>query len=132
MARNGNDRQMQDGSGIRHIPGGHADVSRIELSLGVEGVRAHLVTGQAASYLLLEADEPLRTLNSAPWGGGFGYCTVLVNRQVDKSYDCDDPNAEMEAFLRAQRLNGAAAAGMLTAARVADAGLARAAYGAAR
>jgi adenosylcobinamide amidohydrolase len=106
------------------------------LELNLNGIKAWLVTvgpvKEPFPYLLIEADEPLRTLNSAPWGGGFGAHRLLVNRQVATSYDCAEPDAEMAAFLRRQMLAPKAAACMLTAARVDDAAVERAAYGAAR
>ncbi|MFC0211142.1 adenosylcobinamide amidohydrolase [Paenibacillus chartarius] len=83
-------------------------------------------------YLLAVSDEPLRTLNTAPFGGGFGQCRLLVNRQVGITYDHADPNAEMEAFLRRQRLEPEATACLMTAARVGDAAVASAVCGAAR
>lgn len=116
---------------------GQSAAEGVPIELGVAGVRAWRRDGASGrmgtgSYVLVEAEQPLKTLNSAPWGGGFGFHRLLVNRQVDKSYDCDDPLAEMTAFLGAQGLAADAAACMLTAASVADAGIARAAIGAAR
>jgi hypothetical protein len=77
------------------------------LELNLNGIKAWLVTvgpvEEPFPYLLIEADEPLRTLNSAPWGGGFGAHRLLVNRQVATSYDYAEPDAEMAAFLRRQR-----------------------------
>jgi adenosylcobinamide amidohydrolase len=106
------------------------------IELGIAGVRAWRRDGAertgAGSYVLVQAEQPLKTLNSAPWGGGFGFHRLLVNRQVDKSYDCDDPIAEMAAFLGEEGLAAAEAACLLTAASVADAGISHAVYGAAR
>ncbi|WP_405079672.1 adenosylcobinamide amidohydrolase [Paenibacillus chitinolyticus] len=70
--------------------------------------------GAIGSYLLLEAPSPLRTLSSAPWGGGFGYHRTIINRKVDKTYACGDPVAEMNGFLEAAGLNREETACLLT------------------
>jgi adenosylcobinamide hydrolase len=88
------------------------------------GIVASHVDDSSGDYLLIESAEELRTLNSAPWGGGFQISRRLVNRQVDKSYLCDDPVTEMEQFLRGRGIEAAGTASMLTAARVADVGFA--------
>ncbi|MCD1259142.1 adenosylcobinamide amidohydrolase [Paenibacillus athensensis] len=88
----------------------------------VSGVVWSRVESQRGAYLLWRSAEPLRTLNTSPWGGGFGYHTCLINRQVDKSYAAEDPLAEMELFLRREELPPQDTAGLLTAARVRDAG----------
>jgi len=88
----------------------------------VSGVVWSRVESQRGAYMLWRSTEPLRTLNTSPWGGGFGYHTCLVNRQVDKSYAALDPLAEMELFLRREDLPPHDTAGLLTAARVRDAG----------
>jgi iron complex transport system ATP-binding protein len=75
-----------------------------------------------ADYIAIKAEDWLQTLNSSIWGGGFGKARQLVNRQVPKSYMCDDPEVEMESFLRSNGFDPGSAAAMLTAARVEDAG----------
>lgn len=74
------------------------------------------------SYCLIESGLPLRTLNSSMWGGGFGRHHVLMNRQVDKSYMCDDPLAEMHDFMQKKGISVEGTAALLTAARVQDCG----------
>ncbi|MGG1556378.1 adenosylcobinamide amidohydrolase [Paenibacillus ferrarius] len=86
------------------------------------GVRAELVRSPHGEYLRVDADNPLRTLNSSPWGGGFGWHRHLVNRQVSKFYNEPNPLLEMETFLEREGLEPEATAGMLTAAYVADVG----------
>ena len=73
-------------------------------------------------YLQIRSENPLRTLNSSPWGGGFGQHRVLMNRQVDKMYNEVDPLVEMEAFIAREGLDPQETAGMLTAAKVKDVG----------
>ncbi|MFB7817259.1 adenosylcobinamide amidohydrolase [Paenibacillus chitinolyticus] len=78
------------------------------------GISAAVNEGAAGSYLLLEAPSPLRTLSSAPWGGGFGYHRTIINRKVDKTYACGDPVTEMNGFLEAAGLNSEETACLLT------------------
>ncbi|MNI36295.1 Adenosylcobinamide amidohydrolase [compost metagenome] len=73
-------------------------------------------------YLLLRSNRVLRTLNSSPWGGGFGWHDGLVNRQVNKNYNAADPLAEMKKFLIHEGLCPGSTASMLTAAWVSDVG----------
>jgi adenosylcobinamide hydrolase len=85
---------------------------------GINGISMELVASTEAAYLRFHSDQSLRTLNSSPWGGGFGFHHDLVNRQVDKSYNAADPILEMNAFLEQEGLEPALTAGMLTAAQV--------------
>ncbi|MFC9775082.1 adenosylcobinamide amidohydrolase [Paenibacillus chitinolyticus] len=78
------------------------------------GITATVNEVAAGSYLLLEAPSPLRTLSSAPWGGGFGYHRTIINRKVDKTYACGDPVTEMNGFLEAAGLNSEETACLLT------------------
>jgi adenosylcobinamide hydrolase len=101
----------------------------LQFQVPVEGIRARCFTLEGGPYLLIESGHPLRTLNSAPWGGGFGTHRVLINRQVHKAYRCDDPLAEMNDFLTARGYEPSEAACMLTAAKVEDAGFSAMALG---
>jgi len=92
------------------------------LKVDVPDTTMRLISQPGRSYLVLESGNPLRTLNTAPWGGGFGNHRSILNRQVDKSYDCSDPVAEMAQFLREEGREPDETAGLLTAARVRDYG----------
>ncbi|MFC5452500.1 adenosylcobinamide amidohydrolase [Paenibacillus aestuarii] len=92
-------------------------------STSIPGIAMNRVTSEQGSYLWFQSEIPLRTLNSSPWGGGFGRHQHVVNRQVGKSYHAEDPLAEMSGFLLQEGLNPAATAGMLTAAWVKDVGV---------
>ncbi|MDR6549030.1 adenosylcobinamide amidohydrolase [Paenibacillus qinlingensis] len=93
--------------------------SQASLIPGVEMKQIHSKNGQ---YMQITSNNPLRTLNSSPWGGGFGHHRVLMNRQVDKTYNEIDPLVEMEAFLAREGLDPQDTAGMLTAAWLKDVG----------
>ncbi|WP_244163303.1 adenosylcobinamide amidohydrolase [Paenibacillus pectinilyticus] len=88
----------------------------------IPGVEMKQVQSQYGQYLQISSETPLRTLNSSPWGGGFGSHRVLMNRQVDKTYNETDPAVEMAAFIAREGLNPQETAGMLTAAWVKDVG----------
>jgi adenosylcobinamide hydrolase len=89
----------------------------------LEGITFELIHSEQGPYLLWKSLQPLRTLNSSPWGGGFGHHTCLFNRQVDKNYQAVDPIEEMNCFLQSEGLRPDETAGMLTAAWVRDAGI---------
>jgi adenosylcobinamide hydrolase len=99
-------------------------VKRLENGTGpLDGITFELISSDQGPYLLWKSLQPLRTLNSTPWGGGFGHHTCLINRQVDKNYDAKDPIEEMNRFLLNEGLRPDETAGMLTAAWVKDAGI---------
>lgn len=95
---------------------------KVEVEQPIAGLSFQRIEGLRGQYLRLTSSEPLRTLNSSPWGGGFGYHECIVNRQVDKGYHCADPIGEMHDFLRDEGLDPGRTAGMLTAAWVKDVG----------
>jgi adenosylcobinamide hydrolase len=92
------------------------------MEVPISGIRMELVQSRRGTYLLIDSDSPMRTLNSSPWGGGFGTHKVLMNRQVDKLYNVVDPLQEMDKFILDEGLNPQETAGMLTAAMVKDVG----------
>lgn len=91
-------------------------------SICIPGIRLHDVEDGPASYYIIESERPLKTLNSSMWGEGFGRHYRLMNRQVDRSYSCDDPMAEMIDFMRLRDVPVEGTAALLTAARVQDRG----------
>ncbi|OAS14320.1 adenosylcobinamide amidohydrolase [Paenibacillus oryzisoli] len=88
----------------------------------IPGVGMKQVVSPFGKYMAITSDTPMRTLNSSPWGGGYGLHRVLMNRQVDKTYNETDPLLEMEAFIAREGLDPQDTAGMLTAAWVNDVG----------
>ncbi|AHD07003.1 adenosylcobinamide amidohydrolase [Paenibacillus larvae] len=82
------------------------------------------ICGDAFPYLYWESESPMRSLSSSIWGGGVGEKKYIVNRQVTKGYNCDEPLEEMAVFFEHEGINGTQAAGFLTAARVKDFGFA--------
>jgi adenosylcobinamide hydrolase len=92
------------------------------MKVNIPGVTASLKQYHEQDYLAIRSAIPLYTLNSSIWGGGFGNHHTIVNRQVHKSYMCDDPREEMRSFLVNCGEDSANTAGMLTAAYVRDVG----------
>jgi adenosylcobinamide hydrolase len=88
----------------------------------LNGIQIKRVHSELGTYLLFRSGRPLRTLNSSPWGGGFGYHSFLINRQVNKDYHAEDPIEEMNLFLLREGLRPEGTASMLTAALVKDVG----------
>ncbi|WP_235550478.1 adenosylcobinamide amidohydrolase [Paenibacillus sp. Soil750] len=94
----------------------------------IAGVGMKQVVSPHGRYMQITSENPLRTLNSSPWGGGFGHHRVLMNRQVDKTYNETDPLVEMEVFIAREGLEPQDTAGMLTAAWVSDVGFSELAW----
>lgn len=92
------------------------------MEVPISGIRMDLISSHQGTYLQICSENPLRTLNSSPWGGGFGTHKVMMNRQVDKLYNEADPLREMGEFIQREGLNPQETAGMLTAAKVKDVG----------
>jgi len=88
----------------------------------IPGVTMRIHAEPGKHYLFLASERPLRTLSTAPWNGGYGHYRYVMNRQVDKSYMCDDPLREMSVFLDGEGYDHTEVAGMLTAAYVRDVG----------
>ncbi|SDO30098.1 Adenosylcobinamide amidohydrolase [Paenibacillus sp. yr247] len=100
------------------------------MEIPISGIHMDLVSSRKATYLRICSDTPMRTLNSSPWGGGFGTHKVMLNRQVDKLYNEADPLREMDDFIQSEGLSPQETAGMLTAARVKDVGYSALTWGA--
>jgi adenosylcobinamide hydrolase len=92
------------------------------MNVPIEGVSFDLNSSGGHHYLSVRSKQALYTLNSSIWGGGFGMHDVIINRQVNKSYLCNDPAAEMHNFLLDKGEKPERTVGMLTAAYVRDAG----------
>ncbi|MDB5054884.1 MAG: hypothetical protein JWM44_2934 [Bacilli bacterium] len=92
------------------------------MNIPIDGVTAALKNNIDQPYLAIHSTKPLYTLNSSIWRGGFGMNTGIVNRQVHKSYFCDNPEEEMYRFLRKSGEDPEKTTGMLTAAYVEDVG----------
>lgn len=53
---------------------------------------------QDTAALVLHSGHPLQVLSSAVVGGGFTQAQTIINRHVDKHYDCSDPIRDLHSF----------------------------------
>lgn len=49
-------------------------------------------------HYLVEFGRPVRKFSSAPFNGGYGFCSIYLNRTVPKDY-CKDPVADSVSYL---------------------------------
>lgn len=77
----------------------------------------HRQAGQRWPVLVWRAAEPVRTIASAPHGGGLGVRRWVLNAQVPSSYGRLDPDHHLRELATSYRLSGRGV-GMLTAAEV--------------
>lgn len=80
-------------------------------------LRSHKETGRQWPVLVWRAGEPLRTIASAPHGGGLGLRRWVINAQVPSSYSRRDPDHHLRKLGVSCGLPGRGV-GMLTAADV--------------
>lgn len=80
-------------------------------------LRSHKEAGRQWPVLVWRAGEPLRTIASAPHGGGLGLRRWVINAQVPSSYSRRDPDHHLRKLGVSCGLPGRGV-GMLTAADV--------------
>lgn len=66
-------------------------------------------------FILIQSDQPLKTMSSGITGSGVGWHRNFVNRQVDPHYDCSNYMVEMEDFLREKGFSPEETVSMMTA-----------------
>lgn len=81
-------------------------------------LRSHEEDGRPWPVLVWHRVEPLKVISSAPYGGGWGVCSWVINAQVPLSYSRHDPHVGLEDLVTSLGLVGPGV-GMLTAADVA-------------
>lgn len=80
---------------------------------------SHHHDGREWPLLVWRSRDALRTVSSAPRGGGLGLRWWVLNAQVPLGYSREDPEAHIESLAAARELGGRGV-GMLTAASLAD------------
>jgi adenosylcobinamide amidohydrolase len=70
--------------------------------------------GRDLAVLVWHFDAPARVISSAPYGGGIGLCSWVLNAQVSPDYDRVDPATHVHEIAAALSLDGHGT-GMLTA-----------------
>lgn len=81
-------------------------------------LRSHEEDGRPWPVLVWHRAEPLKVISSAPYGGGWGVCSWVINAQVPLSYSRHDPHVGLDDLATSLGLVGPGV-GMLTAADVA-------------
>ncbi|MBW7473184.1 adenosylcobinamide amidohydrolase [Paenibacillus oenotherae] len=74
----------------------------------------------------VQLHEPLQTLSSAVYGGGFGHGDSFVNWKVPVSYYGNDPADDVRSMLREWGYSPSSTIGLLTAAKLTHASIAEA------
>lgn len=69
----------------------------------------------SAERIMLQSEQPLKTVSSGVVGAGFGWYSNFVNRRVDASYNCMDHRQEMRDYLADNGFNPSQTVGMMTA-----------------
>lgn len=69
-------------------------------------------------HIRISLPQPADALGSAVYGGGYARLNHIVNRYVDRRYDCSDPVKDMHSFIRGCGYPEDATAGLLTAVRL--------------
>lgn len=80
-------------------------------------LRSHWDAGRSWPVLVWKSEVPVRTIASAPFGGGLGLRRWVVNAQVASSYGRCDPEQHLLEITAAHGLSGSGV-GMMTAAGV--------------
>lgn len=68
-----------------------------------------------SDQIMLQSNQPLKTVSSGVVGAGFGWYSHFVNRRVDENYNCMDHRQEMRDYLTDNGLNPSQTVGMMTA-----------------
>ncbi|MDS9472317.1 heme ABC transporter ATP-binding protein [Sporosarcina pasteurii] len=71
----------------------------------------------SSEQVVLQSTTALKTLSSAVHNAGMGWYRTFVNRRVDKNYNVDDVQNEMEMYLQSQHFSLTETVGMMTAAK---------------
>lgn len=69
-------------------------------------------------HIRISLPEPAAFISSAIYGGGFLHLDHIVNRYVDKHYDCSDPVNDMVNFMAVHGYPADSAAGLMTAVKL--------------
>ncbi|HHT64266.1 MAG TPA: adenosylcobinamide amidohydrolase [Clostridia bacterium] len=94
-------------------------MDRIDFNLPVPGIRLF----EQNKILVLASEKRLYTLNSSVLGGGFQTPYFVVNQQVIKGYDGENPMEDLIKGIQKIGLNPDDSTGMMTAAHVKDASI---------
>ncbi|SDM99896.1 iron complex transport system ATP-binding protein [Fictibacillus solisalsi] len=84
---------------------------------------SEIVLEATPETMIFRSPFSLKTMSSAVIGGGYQWANTFVNRHVDKNYNVNDAQKEFEDYLSSLSINPNDTVGMMTAARLQDAGM---------
>lgn len=82
------------------------------------GAIVSLDSEQQHPHIRISLPSPAASISSAIYGGGFLHLDHIVNRYVDKHYDCSDPINDMVSFMAGHGYPADSTAGLMTAVKL--------------
>lgn len=82
------------------------------------GATVSLESERQHPHIRISLPEPAASISSAIYGGGFVHLDHIVNRYVDKHYDCSDPVNDMFNFMAVHGYPAESTAGLMTAVKL--------------
>ncbi|WP_339219567.1 adenosylcobinamide amidohydrolase [Paenibacillus sp. FSL W7-1332] len=82
------------------------------------GATVYLESERPHPHIRISLPEPAASISSAIYGGGFVLLDHIVNRYVDKHYDCSDPVNDMVNFMAVHGYPAESTAGLMTAVKL--------------
>ncbi|MDH6674627.1 adenosylcobinamide hydrolase [Paenibacillus sp. LBL] len=82
------------------------------------GTTVFLEAEQDYPHIRISLPDQAVSLSSAIYGGGFGRVDHLVNRYVNRHYDCSDPVNDMFSFIEEHGYPAGSTAGLMTAVKL--------------
>ncbi|MFD1416403.1 adenosylcobinamide amidohydrolase [Oceanobacillus jeddahense] len=70
--------------------------------------------------IVLQSEQPMKTVSSGVVGAGIGWYSNFVNRHVDANYNCTDHREEMRTYLTHHGFHVSQTVGMMTAVALED------------
>ncbi|MEC0205318.1 adenosylcobinamide amidohydrolase [Paenibacillus lautus] len=83
-----------------------------------QGAVVSLESEQEQPHIRISLPESAASISSAIYGGGFVRLDYIVNRYVDRHYDCSDPVNDMFSFMGAHGYPAESTAGLMTAVKL--------------
>ena len=82
------------------------------------GATVSLESERRHPHIRISLPEPVASISAAIYGGGFVLLDHIVNRYVDKHYDCGDPVNDMVNFMAVHGYPAESTTGLMTAVKL--------------
>lgn len=92
--------------------------TRLYCSDAWPGATVYLESERQHPHIRISLPEPAASISSSIYGGGFLHLDHIVNRYVDKHYDCSDPVNDMVNFMAVHGYPAESTAGLMTAVKL--------------